>query len=196
LVSQALDAGHQVTAYVRDPRKLAKTHAQLKVVEGQVTDQGGLKKALEGQEFVLSALGLKGLGDKSGFLTRGIQGVIQAMKDSHVPRLVYLSTYGIGGTDQDMGFLFSKILIPLLLKNVAADHTGAEKAVRESGLEWVIARPARLTNGPLTGKYLTEERLGKNTANKISRADVAHFMLAQAAGERWLGKAVGLAYPS
>jgi putative NADH-flavin reductase len=55
-----------------------------------------------------------------------------------------------------------------------------ESRVRESGLDWTIVRPPRLTNKEATGRYRYAVNSFLRNCLSISRADVADFMIRHA----------------
>jgi putative NADH-flavin reductase len=101
------------------------------------------------------------------------------MKKSGVRRLVCVTGIGAGDTRGHGGLLFDRLFFPLLLKAIYADKDRQESLIKASDVDWVIVRPGFLTNGPLTGRYRTMTNLSGVTAGRISRADVAHFILQQ-----------------
>ncbi len=66
-----------------------------------------------------------------------------------------------------------------LLRRVYADKALGEGALQRSDLDWTIVHPTLLNDGPKTGTYRVGERLHFSGAPKISRADVADFLLKQ-----------------
>jgi putative NADH-flavin reductase len=194
LTDQALELGHDVTAFVRDASRLSIEHERLSVVEGNMLDPESLERAIAGRDAVLSALGSPGLG-KSTDLSDGTANIIRVMETTGVTRLIFESTVGIGDSKNHAPWLARKTLIPLLLKNVFADKEIQEQRIRNSSLDWTIVRPARLTNGPLTGKYRIGDEINAGMPSKtISRADVAQFMLRQLADETFLRKTPAISY--
>ncbi len=103
---------------------------------------------------------------------------------------------GIGAGDSrgHGGFFYDKIINPLLLKTTYEDKDRQEAIVRESGLDWVIVRPGFLTNGSRTGEYRVLTELNGVKAGKISRADVADFILREAAEMKYRGQTPLLTY--
>jgi len=117
------------------------------------------------------------------------------MEQLGVRRFVCESSLGIGDSKGQLGFLSKYVLIPVLLRNIFADKEVQEKVIRESNLEWVIVRPATLTNGPRTGAYRSGFESGdKSIRGRISRADVADFMLGQLIDDANLSKTPGVSY--
>jgi len=128
-------------------------------------------------------------------LSDGTRNILQAMEKLGVKRFVCESSLGVGDSKGQLGPLYNYLVIPLLLNNIFADKEVQEKLIQESPLDWVIVRPARLTNGPRTGKYRSGFAAGdKSIQAKISRGDVADFMLAQLTSYDSLRKTPGVSY--
>jgi uncharacterized protein YbjT (DUF2867 family) len=193
-VAAALQRGHSVTAFSRTPAKLALEHARLTKRPGDFHDRNSVAAAVPGHDAVLitaSATSLKGFRDNPNYFSQGTGYAIDAMKASGVRRLVVLSAFGVGETRAVSGLLVRALLISLILKAPFEDHERQERRVKESGLEWVIARPTRLTDGPARGLYV-KETAPKKVPGAISRADVAAFLVEAAEVPTWVGKAVQL----
>lgn len=117
------------------------------------------------------------------------------MEKLGVKRFVCESSLGIGDSKGKLGLFYNVVLIPLLLRNIFADKDVQEKRIKESKLDWIIVRPARLTNGPKRSTYRHGFDIGsKLTSESVSRADVAQFMLRQVTEDSYLCKTPGLAY--
>lgn len=182
VVKKALECGHAVSAFVRHPDKFEIRHDNLALVVGDVTECELVASAVRGQDVVASALGSGNSLSSHPALIEGIQNIIRAMDQAEVRRLVYLSMLGVGGSSKQLGFVDRCIVLPLLLRSVAADHAAKEDLIKQSALDWVIVRPPRLTNGPCTEKYRSGEDIReRGLSASISRADVADFMVKQLA---------------
>jgi uncharacterized protein YbjT (DUF2867 family) len=195
LVRQALEQGHQVTAFVRKPKKLKIEHANLRVVKGNVLDYASVELAMRDQNAVVCALGHKRFFYPTKILSEGTRNILRAMKTCGVPRLVCESALGIGNRVGRLGLPHTVLVVPLILPFYFWDKVRQEKLIEESDTDWVIVRPTRLTNAAARGKY----RHGRNVGNfiwgnRISRADVADFMLKQLTDDGYVGSAVGLAW--
>jgi len=127
-------------------------------------------------------------------LSDGTRNILQAMEKLGVTRFVCESSLGVGDSKGQLGPVYNYVLIPLLLRNIFADKEVQEKLIRESHLDWVIVRPARLTNGPRTGRYRSGFENTKKSLRKISREDVAEFMLDQLSSDTYLKKTPGISY--
>jgi putative NADH-flavin reductase len=196
LVRQALEHGHQVTAFVRKPKKMKMEHPNLRVVRGNVLDYESVEAAMQGQSAVVSALGHKRLFWPTKILSRGTDNTMRAMKACRVPRLIVESSLGVGNTVGRLGLPATLLFVPLILPFYFWDRVRQEKLIADKiDIDWVIVRPAMLTNGAAHGKY----RHGFNVGNfilprRISRADVADFMLKQLNDDTYIGRAPGVCY--
>ncbi len=195
LVRQALEQGHQVTAFVRKPKKMKIDHPNLRVMKGNVLDYASLEEAMRGQSAVLCALGHKRFFYPSRVLSKGTANLLRAMKMGNVPRLVCESSLGIGNSVGRLGLLYTFFVVPLILPFIFHDKIRQEKFIEESEADWVIVRPAVLTNAPARGKYRHGRNVGNYLwTNRIARADVADFMLKQLTDDGYIGSAVGVAW--
>src|SRR5262245_26830270 len=153
LVGQALSQGHYVTAFVRNSARLTVRSPDLHVVQGTVTNVATVERAIEGQEAVLCALGAATPLRRDSTLITGVQHIVDAMSRIGTRRLVYLSFLGVREGRPQLSVVGRTIVARLLLRNVVADHEAKERIIQQSQLDWIIVRPARLTNGPRRGRY-------------------------------------------
>jgi len=192
LVLQALEQGHTVTAFARNPAKLEIEHANLTAVQGDALDSASVEKAVDGQDAALCSLGA---GAKGTIRSEGTRNIVRAMEKAGVSRFICQSTLGIGNSRANLDFFMKHIMFGFLLRRAYADHVSQEDYVKESRLDWTIVRPAALTDGNRTGVY----RHGfpgtdKTIKGKISCADVADFMLKQLTDRTYLHETPGLSY--
>ncbi len=193
LVKQALELGHEVTAFARTPAKLDDLqHDNLRIVQGDVKNPADVEKAIESQEAVLSALGSPTLKSGDTTLSEGTKNIVEAMKRYGVRRFVCETGLGVGDSKDQPGFFIRKIFIPLVLKNVFPEKEIQEEIIRKSGLDWIIVRPGGLTNGNKTSRY--RHGSDKNIKGRISRADVAEFMLEQMESDQYLHQTPAITY--
>ena len=193
-VEEALRHGHEVTAFARHPEKLEIEHPSLLRVSGDFHDADSVDAAIAGRDAVIvtaSATSLKGFKENPSYFSQGTALVIDSMKRHNVRRLLVLSAFGVGESRASVGFLVRKLVVDGLLRRPFRDHERQERQVKESGLEWVIVRPSRLTDGPALGKSLRKIEPGP-VPSAISRADVADFLVAAAERDDWVEKAVHL----
>jgi putative NADH-flavin reductase len=184
ILGQALKAGHRITALVRDPARLPqRDHPDVTVVTGDATSTDDLTRALAGSDVVLSALG-PGKDFKSTLAGRATRALIPAARATGVDRVVMLSALGAGDTMRYTGVV-PKTVINLMMSKLFADKAEADALLRSSGLDWTLVYPAILTNGSLTGTYTAREAPRRKVSSRVSRADVADFMLKQADSKEW-----------
>jgi len=189
-VEQALEAGHSIRMLARNPVKVDIKHESLEVVQGDVCVLEDVRKVLHDQEAVCCAIGGNGLGD-STTRTKGTKNIVAAMKEYAVRPLVICSALGQGKSKKHLS-LVGKMVLHSILKNPMSDHADQEAVVLNSGLDWVIVRPPRLTDGPKTEKYRWAAEEDSFGGSRISRADVAHFMLRSLQEEGWYQKAISI----
>jgi len=194
-VEVALAAGHSVTALLRDPAKLTLTHAKLEVVKGDIMHPETFENLLDDNDAVISAIGVAALGPTTLY-SEGNKNLIAAMKKKGAARAFFISASAIE-VSPVQSFLvrfFTKYILQKILRNPYADQRIMEKLIKESGINWTIMRPPRLTNKPVTGSY----RIAINSFLKkcliISRADVAHFMINNINNKETFKTTVEIAY--
>ena len=183
IVEQALAAGHDVTVLVRDPQKLGPIVERVRVVPGLVSDAMAVGDAVAGAGAVISALGPDGnTADQVVGLRDGMRTLIEAMRDIGVRSIVNLSGAAVDapGDHKPIVDRFASRIVRLVSGRVVAAKQAEFDELLRSDLEWVAVRPPLVTDGPHTGRY----RAGLDVLHpgaRISRADIADFMLAQAA---------------
>ncbi|TCT20683.1 NAD(P)-dependent oxidoreductase [Thiobaca trueperi] len=184
VLTQALEQGHRITALVRDPVKLT-PHPDLRLVVGDVLDTAAVAECLTDTEAVVCVLGSHGA--KTPIEARGTERILAAMHDQGVRRLVVVTSLGVGESRAQLAWVW-RVIMDLTLKSILEAKAEQERLVKASGLDWVIVRPGGLTNGPRTGAY----RYGTDPtlkAGRVSRADVADFVLRQLTGDSFLHQA-------
>ena len=111
--------------------------------------------------------------------------MIPALAAAGVRRLIFLSAFGVGETFREAS-LIQKIVFRTFLRSLYSDKVKADAALRASALDWTLVYPVVLTNGVRTDSYRAAEHVKFSGMPAISRADVAHFMLAQTTSTEWL----------
>jgi len=137
-----------------------------------------LKKYLEKKDVVISAIGKNSL-KKTTLYSQGSENLLNAMKKMGTTRVFFISASGLEVNPSHNFFirLTTKYILQKLLKNMFADLKRMEKIVKESDRNWTIMRPPQLTNRPLTGHYRYAINSFLKGGLRISRADLAHFMI-------------------
>jgi putative NADH-flavin reductase len=206
ILSQALAAGHAVTAVVRNPSKLP---ADVDVVRQDLAapDVEALAAAMRDVDAVISALGPHRAAE-AGIVAPATAAITHAMDCARVRRLIVISAAPVGvvpSTHQphppryDPGddLLMRSVLSPLIRRlfgPLYTDLAAMEDLLRDGSLDWTSVRPPRLTSGPLTRTYRTAIDRNVRHGLFISRPDVAHLMLAVLQQPETVRHAVGVAY--
>jgi putative NADH-flavin reductase len=187
LVTQALAAGHEVTALVREHPKPGKIDNRVALVLGDVTSAEAVKRTVDSSDAVVSALGhAKGAPDD--LLAHAGSNIIAAMRADGVERLVVLSSPAVADAADRPGLFYraALILMGVVIRSIVRDHRQQARLIEESGLAWTIVRgPIVFTDGPRTGRYHAGP-IGRDSSFRISRADLAEFMLAAATNGRFV----------
>jgi putative NADH-flavin reductase len=170
----ARERGHEVTAFVRPGRESSLEEAGVGVITGDVFDADAVRRAIEGQDAVLCALGSKSL-RATTIRSEGTTNIISAMGAAEVDRLVVMSAMGVGESWSTLSWI-NRLFFATLLRASRNDHEAQERAVKQSENRWTIIRASGLTDGPETGQYELGEDV-RGTTSRISRADVARAML-------------------
>jgi putative NADH-flavin reductase len=202
LVEQALEQGYDVTAFARNPASVPTSHVHLTIVRGDVFQQATVQEAVANQDVVLCTIGghdrlrvaLSGHPREPALCTIGTSNILDAMKVCGVSRLICLSAWGIGESKARVPVIFRNVIFPLLMREEYADKEAQEQHISQSTLDWTIVRPARLTNGPRTGRYQMQSSLKFSLQSSISRADVADGMLRQLTDSTFRQKCLEMSY--
>ena len=167
--------------------------AGLTVIEGDALDSASVAALVKGADAVVSALGPRGA-KSPGLLGNAAANTVAAMNESGVRRLIAVSAAGAFiGADPDIGAL-TKLILPRVFAKQFADVRRMEDVIRASDLEWTLVRPSRVVGGSATGRYRTRSDFPPQGGKKVSRADVAQFMVDALSQHSWIGAAPALAY--
>lgn len=191
VVEQALQAGHEVTAFTRNPARVPEQLEGAHLVHGDVIDRGTVQRGIAGQDAVIVTLGA---GRKGGVRADGTRTIVEAMERTGVRRLICQSTLGVGDSRDNLNFVWKYVMFGLLLRAAYADHVRQEDIVRRSGLDWTIVRPSAFTDGPRTGRYERDFAGDRRGTLKISRADVADFVVGQLTDPTYLHRTPAISY--
>jgi putative NADH-flavin reductase len=206
LLEQAVAAGHDVTAVVRNPNKLAGEAVRVVTADLAAADPAALESAVAGADAVHSGLGPQSTSE-TGIAAQGTRAIVGAMQATGVRRIVVVSAAPIGTLpsparpkpprhDPGDGFLmrhlFTHVAKTLFHKHYA-DLALMEDILRDSALDWTVVRPPRLTDKPPTGSYRTAHGHNLRGAWSISRADVAHLLLGVLEQPETTNQTIGIA---
>lgn len=195
LVKQALEMGHFVTAVVRNPDTFALAHKNLFVHKGDVKDVSSFQDALQGHDAVISALGAASK-EPTTVLSVGVRNIQIAMDAHCISRLIIVSALAVE-TNPTMAWwmkVFIKRVLQPILKNLYDDILRMEYMIKQTNLNWTIVRPPQLTDKKVTGRYRVAINDDLPGAAKISRADLAHYMLHHVKAENTYKATIELGY--
>lgn len=198
LLEEALNRGHQVTALVRHPEKLAQ-HAGLTALRADVHDVAALAEQLRGHDAVLSAFNPGwGLADIREQFIAGSRAITAATKAAGVQRLLVVG--GAGSLYVAPGQqLIDSEGFPAEYKEGAEGARQALNLLRdERELEWTFLSPAaHLEPGPRTGQFRLggdELLLKDGQPGHVSVADLAVALLDETEQPRHVRRRFTLAY--
>ncbi len=195
LTEQALAAGHDVTAIVRDPARLAvPAHPRLRVVTATIMDPASIAPGLEGADAVVSSIGPRGTGPTT-VIRDSVRSIIEAMEKTGVRRFVQVSGSIVAddGESPYMRYLVKPLARSTFLRHVSADMHAGEDEIRRSDLDWTIIRPPALTSKAATGTYRTAIDKNLRHGFNVSRADLAACILALLDDPKTVRRHVGIA---
>jgi uncharacterized protein YbjT (DUF2867 family) len=185
VVEQALAAGHTVTALVRSPEKLSAGNPNLRVVKGDATNTSDLTRALEGAGAIISTLGGTG-----SVIADSTQAMVAAANAAGVRRVVVMSSWFVERDRLNAG---TRLLTGIGMGGMVKDKISGEQALRASDLDWTIVYASPLTNGPATGSVsVLPDEATRSMSQRISRADVAAWMVKAATSPQYIRSSVGI----
>lgn len=196
LTEQALAEGHSVTGFGRNPDAVKLQHPNLKMIKGDIFDPAGVEEAIAGQDVVFCALGARP-GDTTPVCSVGTKHIIGGMQKQGVKRLVVQSSYAVAALDgewREVPWIVPLLSLSRKERSKFMDHVHQEEFARQSNLDWIIVRPARLTDTARTGVYRVSEHLFIGPRGHIARADVADFILKQVYHDSYIHKTPRLEY--
>ncbi|MDQ3123264.1 MAG: SDR family oxidoreductase [bacterium] len=185
VVERALELGHIVTVFSRNPSRLDIEHANLRRHSGNVLDALSVRQAVKGQQAVICALGLPTrmaigppFAKRTFILSAGTNNIVQAMTAEKVKRFMCVTAIGSGDSVKQCT-LVARISLRIGLRWLFIEKDRQDKLIKVSGLDWTIIRPTALTNGRERGGQETKigENLRSGILTQVSRADVARVML-------------------
>ena len=167
---------HEVTALVRSPQKLRDIASRIKIVQGDALDASAVAKAVSEQDAVIYTLGAGNVRHTTLF-SDSTRVLLTAMNQLAVRRLICVTGVGAGETKGHGGFFYDWIVYPLFTKGIYADKDLQERLIRDSGTEWTLVRPAPFRKDRPPGRLLVLTDVGETRLRRISRLEVAHFLV-------------------
>jgi len=190
-VKAALHAGHSVRALARSARRIPVDHPKLEKMVGDALQVATVKRALTGVDVVIQSLGIsagpENIFNPTRLFSIATRVLVAAMEEAQVKRLICVTGFGAGDSRGRGGFLY-RVAFHLLVGRIYDDKDVQERIVRRSKLDWVIARPVILTNGPKTNAYRALIDPRDWTCGFVSRVDVADFLVKQIGDDAFLRK--------
>ena len=197
LTHRCLDAGYAVTALLRSPDRFP-LRERVRVVAGSALEPMAVRQTIEGADVVLSALGARSL-RKEDVLERAVPLIVTAMRQTGVSRIIALGS--AGALDDSLKqqpawrrWFVQKIVYNTFLKWPIASQRAQWLTLSASGLDWTMVMPPMLTNGPARHRVRVDGEALPRRGMRISRADVADFMMQQIGNPRWIGAGVYIAW--
>lgn len=194
LLKLALEEGHEVTVLLRKPDKLRISSSNLHIIKGDILDPSSVTNAAVDQDGICVCIGIPPSRKPVETFSKGIKNVLSSIGDNTEQKLIVVTGIGAGDSKGHGGFLYDRVISPLFLKEIYKDKNREEALIKESHSNWIIVRPGFLTDGPRTGKYRVIENLAGITVGKISRFDVADFILEQLKEPTHFGRTPLLTY--
>jgi len=200
IIEQALDQGHKVTAFDRNPAALTLEHPNLSFIKGDVFNQAEVDAAVAGQDgrmAVICVLGVRPT-TQAPVCSTGTENILAAMPKAGLKRFICQTAFVVAALDGERKEV--SWVLPLMLtlfpktKAMFADKVRQEQIVRQSDLDWIIIRPARLIDGPQKGTYKVGNHLSIDMNAKITRADVADFILKQVSDNSYVHQVPRISY--
>lgn len=193
ILAQSLKTNFEITVLVRNAGAITLKHPNLNIIEGNVMNEETLEKALQNQEIVINALGIggKGNGKPNSFISDATKLTVKKMQENNVPRLIALSNVGAGNSIAFFPKFFSKFVLPYFmkwLKVIIDDKNIMEPVIMNSNLKWTIVRCPNMVDKPPKNK-ITVSFDGKGLKFSVTKADVAHFILQQVTGQKYIHQA-------
>jgi putative NADH-flavin reductase len=202
LTQRCLTVGHSVRALIRSPEKFA-LRDQIHIIQGSPFDLASVGQTIEGADAVLSALGAKSL-KKEDVLERAVPQIVAAMEETvsqakPIRRIIVLGSAGALSTSLDKQpawrrWIVQNIVYNTFLKWPVASQISQWNHLSHSNLDWTMVMPPMLTNTPARGTYRIDGDALPPNGSRISRADVADFMMQQIDNPQWIRKGVYISW--
>lgn len=192
MAEAALADGYEVTALVRPSSHMPISHSHLRIVTGDALDPDAVMKVVERQDVVCDCLGTANVRDQITMFSRCAENLSKALKPDQL--LIAVTGLGAGDSKGHCSFIYDHVMLPLVLRRIYDDKDRQEEIIKKKLARWIIVRPGFLNNGPCTGQYRALTDLEGIHGGRISRADVADFLLKQAKSPQYIGQTPMLIY--
>jgi len=191
VLKKSVQAGHRVTAFVRNPEKINLHHTNLQIFQGDARNKEDIEQAMKGMDVVISALSTDG----GTTLTDSMPLIIDAMKKENISRIVTVGTAGILQSRSTPSLLrYQSSESKRALTRAAEEHHKAFAMLANSDLDWTVVCPTYLPDGEPLGEYRVERNFLPEGATKISVSDTADFVYEQITSNEFVRTRVGIGY--
>ena len=198
IIQVALDRGHKVIAAVRNPASLAEFKDRIEIKEINLKDANTINNAVKNVDVVVSTLGsgpsLMAARKPTTLYSDSVKLILEAMKMNNIKRGLFVTSSGVEH-DDNASWIYKNIIKPIFLMNTYMDMMKMETILEIEGrhLDWTLVRPSYLTDGQ-SSVFTASERLIKQGSYKISRVDVAKFIIHEIENNLWIKDYPALSY--
>lgn len=188
-VKRALAAGHRVRAMARTAAGIPLQHERLEKFTGDALVEQDVRAALQGVDAVIQALGIRAadMFRPVQLFSAATRVLIPQMQAQGVRRLIVVTGFGAGDSQSSIGLL-QRLPFRLVFGHAYDDKSRQEQLIRDSGLDWTIARPGVLVNAACNGRYRVLEERAQWRNGIVARADVADYLVRQIDDRGGIGK--------
>jgi putative NADH-flavin reductase len=197
LMQRSLTAGYSVTVLVRDPDRLQV--GDVRIVQGSAFNLAAVHETIEGADVVFSALGAHSPLRNENVLPRAVPLIVEAMKQARVRRIIVLGSAGalpdsLSKQPAWRRWIVQKIVYNTFLKWPVSEQISQYATLSHSDLDWTMVMPPMLTNGAARGYFRVDGEALPRNGSRISRSDVADFMMQQIEDPQWIGRGVYISW--
>lgn len=190
VVEQAASRGHRVVAFVHSAKEFEQPSG-ITVREGDVNDASAVLSAIADCGAVIDCIGGSTPYKQTGLEQAAARNILTAMEQKHAGPLIVISAVGVGDSKEQATFVYEHLLMPTYLHGAMKDKTEMEHEVKTGTVPFVLVRPPALKDDAATGSYAVIPQ--GETAESITRADLASFLIDQLSDENNRGTTVTVA---
>lgn len=192
LLRQAVERGHKVIAFARNPQNVIVSDAGIDVLQGDVLDPAAVCHAVAGVDAAISVLGVRLRQAPGTVRSEGTRNIVNALSQAGIERFVSVSTIGAGDSRDRLSWV-ARFLLPRIIGAERIEEAERqEEIIRRSNLNWTILRPPQLVDRPGTGHYKIGADLKTGLRSNITRADLATALLDQVQNKESYGKCLSV----
>lgn len=174
----ALSRGHEVLVLSRRGRIEPAQSPAPTILQGDIRDAEAVANAMREVDAVVISISTPAGREPVSVFSDGVRNVLSAAPPEHASRVLFVSGIGAGDSRGHGGFGHDRVILPILLAENYADKERAEALLRASAADWTIVRPGFLTDEPSEARYHVVSDMSGVRSGSLSRADVAHYLIA------------------